>query len=110
VAIPQGTNHDPQNGDLKALIRKKVARNGSRRTGPSLNQIGETYLLFVSNPPCRFFQLDHGPMDAGVDKQFNPVRAPNYFLVPSIAGITAANWPKVQLGGNLQGGLQITSK
>jgi hypothetical protein len=41
---------------------KKMARNGSRRTGPSLNQIGGTYLLLVFNPPCRFLQLDLGPM------------------------------------------------
>jgi len=47
----------------KVLRRsKKMARNGSRRTGPSLNQIGETYLLFVSNPPCGFLQLDLGPI------------------------------------------------
>jgi hypothetical protein len=42
-----------------------MARNGSRRTGPSLNQIGETYLLFVSNPPCGFLQLDLGPTPDG---------------------------------------------
>ena len=32
--------------------QKKMARNGSRRTGPSLNQIGGTYLLLVFNPPA----------------------------------------------------------
>jgi len=62
VAIPQGTNHSskrrPQGFDQK--------ENGPQRFKPLSSQvwikIGGTYFLFVSNPPCRFFQLDHGPM------------------------------------------------